>query len=58
MTSIKERGRNVDIKNQWKLRQQEFVVDTEATVTLVSENSYTKLSMSVRPRLREVTQKN
>lgn len=37
-------------------RQQEFLVDTGATVTLVSESLSKKLQISVRPTLYELAQ--
>ena len=53
-SSIEECGLYVDVKIQGETAR--FLVDTGATVTLVSESLYKKLPMSVRPNLHEVTQ--
>jgi hypothetical protein len=52
--SVEECGLCVDLKIQGETAR--FLVDTGATVTLVSESLYKRLPMSVRPNLHMITQ--
>jgi hypothetical protein len=53
-SSIEECGLYIDVSIQGE--KAKFLVDTGATVTLVSDTLYKKLSASVRPKLHEVNQ--
>uniref|UniRef100_A0A8W8NKK2 CCHC-type domain-containing protein n=1 Tax=Magallana gigas TaxID=29159 RepID=A0A8W8NKK2_MAGGI len=53
-SSVEECGLYVEVQVQGE--KAKFLVDTGATVTLVSETLYKKLPVAIRPNLREVSQ--